>query len=58
MWAEFGKPVPACKDEEQLGLISLHAYGRAGLCSDSFTMSVAGEETSKVAVGPGWPGEN
>lgn len=58
MWAEFGKPDPACKDEEQLGLISLHAYERAGLCPDSFTLSMAEEETSKIAVGLGCPGEN
>ena len=50
MWAEFGKPDPACKDEEQLGLIFLHAHGRAGLCPDSFTLSVAGEEIAEMAV--------
>lgn len=58
MWAQFGTPDSACKGGEQLGLICPHAYGRAGLCSDSFAVSVAGEETSKIAVGLEWPGEN
>ena len=49
MGAEFGKPNPACKDEQRSGLIFLHAHRRAGLRWDSFTLSVAGEETAKMA---------
>ena len=48
MGAEFGKPNPACKDEQRSGLIFLHAHRRAGLRRDSFTLSVAGEETAKM----------
>lgn len=58
MGAEFGKPDPTCKDEEQSGLIFLHAHSRAGLCRDSFTLSVAGEETANMAVSLQWPGES
>uniref|UniRef100_A0A8C2PN25 L-methionine (R)-S-oxide reductase n=1 Tax=Capra hircus TaxID=9925 RepID=A0A8C2PN25_CAPHI len=57
MGAEFGKPNPACKDEQQSGLIFLHAHRRAGLRRDSFTLSVAGEETAKMVVSlRRWPG--
>lgn len=57
MGAEFGKPNPACKDEQRSGLIFPHAHRRAGLRRDSFTLSVAGEETAKMAVRlRRWPG--